>query len=83
MKKENSITLQPEMATSVKVSNPFSWTTVQKFYNAMPGEVTPCENIYDAKMYTCAACLILAGFIPFLLLPGAWLFISAKKGGRS
>ncbi len=54
MKKENLITLQPEVATSAKVPNPFTWTTVQKFYNLLPLGIASCESIYEAKMYTVA-----------------------------
>ena len=54
MTKKNSITLQPEVATSVKVSNPFTWTTVQKFYNLLPLGIASCKSIYEAKMYTVA-----------------------------
>lgn len=32
----------------------FSWITIQKFYNSLPLEITPCKSIYDAKMYTAA-----------------------------
>lgn len=82
MKKENSITLQPEVATSVKVSNPFSWTTVQKFYNSLPLEITPCESIYEAKMYTAALLAVLSiAFLP-LVVVALFVYNSAKKGGQ-
>ena len=81
--KTNSLTvLVAKNRKRVQVSNPFTWTTVQKFYNAIPGEVTPCKTVYDAKMYTCAGCLIMAAFFYVLLLPGVYLFFSAKKGGK-
>ena len=82
MTKKNSITLQPEVATSVKVSNPFTWTTVQKFYNLLPLGITPCKSIYEAKMYTVALLAMLSPvFVP--LIGVAWfIYCSAKKGGR-
>lgn len=75
----NSSTLQ---STSAHETSFFSWTTVQKFYNAMPGEVTPCKNVYEAKMYTAALLAVLSIlFLPILVV--AWfVYNSAKKGGR-
>ena len=83
MKKENSITLQPGLATSVKVSNPFKWTTVQKFYNLLPLGIASCKSIYEAKMYTVALLAMLSpAFLPLVVV--AWfIYNSAKKGGRS
>lgn len=53
--KSNSLTVRATGSRKrVQVLNLFSWTTIQKFYNAMPGEVTPCKNVYEAKMYTAA-----------------------------
>lgn len=60
----------------------FSWITVQKFYNAIPLEITPCKNVYEAKMYTCILFAILSAFILPLVVPAAFLYISAKKGGK-
>lgn len=66
----------------VQVSNPFSWTTVQKFYNAMPGEVTSCKNVYEAKMYTAALLAVLSiVFLP-LVVAACLVYCSAKKGGK-
>ena len=60
-----------------------SWTTVQKFYNAMPGEVTPCKNTYEAKMYTAALLAVLSiVFLP-LVIAACLVYCSAKKGGQS
>ena len=83
MKKENLITLQPEVATSAKVPNPFTWTTVQKFYNLLPLGITPCESIYKAKMYTVALLAMLSpAFLPLVII--AWfVYNSAKKGGQN
>lgn len=60
----------------------FSWTTVVRMYNAMPGEVTPCKNVYDAKMYTAALLAVLSiAFLPLVMV--AWfIYLSAKKGGQ-
>lgn len=78
--KSNSLTVP---SSPVREHGIFSWTTVQKFYNAMPGEVTPCKNVYEAKMYTAA----LLGVLSIVFLPlqvVAWfVYCSAKKGGRS
>ena len=83
MTKKNSITLQPEVATSVKVSNPFTWTTVQKFYNLLPLGIASCKSIYEAKMYT-VALLVLLSPVFFELVIVAWfVYNSAKKGGQN
>lgn len=66
----------------VQVSNPFSWTAVQKFYNAMPGEVTPCKSIYEAKMYTLVLTCALSLLCPLLLIPACTIYSSTKKGGK-
>lgn len=60
----------------------FTWTTVQKLYNAMPLEITPCKNVYEAKMYTAALLGVMSiVFLPLLVV--AWsVYASAKKGGR-
>ena len=83
MTKKNSITLQPVVATSEKVSNPFTWTTVQKFYNLLPLGTASCKSIYEAKMYTVALLAMLSpAFLPLAIV--AWfVYNSAKKGGRS
>lgn len=77
--KSNSLTVP---SSRTREHGIFTWTAVQKFYNAMPGEVTPCKNVYEAKMYTAALLGVLSiVFLP--LLAGAWfVYISAKKGGR-
>lgn len=81
--KSNSLTVPVAGSRKrVQVSNPFSWTTVQKFYNAMPGEVTPCKNIYEAKMYTAALLAVLSiVFLP-LVIAACLVYCSTKKGGR-
>lgn len=60
----------------------FSWATAQKFYNAMPLEITPCQSVYEARMYTSAILAVLS--ILFLPLAAvAWsIYSSAKKGGN-
>lgn len=65
----------------VQVSNLFSWSTVQKFYNVVPLEVTPCKNVYEAKMYTCVLLAIFTPFVFPLLIPAWYIYYSAKKGG--
>lgn len=82
--KSNSLTVPATGSRKrVQVLELFSWTTAQKFYNAMPGEVTPCKNVYEAKMYT----TVLLGVLSILFLPllvVAWfVYNSAKKGGQS
>lgn len=59
----------------------FSWNTIQKFYNAMPYEIAPCKNTYEAKMYTCTILAMLSAFILPLLIPAVGIYFSAKKGG--
>ena len=83
MTKKNSITLQPDVATSVKVANPFTWTTVQKFYNLLPLGIASCKSIYEAKMYTVALLVMLSPvFFPLVIV--AWfVYNSAKKGGQN
>ncbi len=61
----------------------FSWTTVQKFYNLLPLGITPCESIYEAKMYTVALLAMLSPAFPPLLMAAWFVYCSAKKGGRS
>lgn len=80
--KSNSLTVPATGSRKrVQVSNPFSWTTVQKFYNAMPLEVTPCKNVYEAKMYTCVLLAFLSMMFLPLLIPAWYVYGSAKKGG--
>ena len=82
--KSNSLTVPAaEDRKRVQVFNPFSWTMVQKFYNAMPGEVTPCKNTYEAKMYTAVLLAVLSiVFLP-LVVAAYLVYVSAKKGGQS
>lgn len=81
--KSNSLTVSSSRSREkVQVFNLFSWTTVQKLYNAMPGEVTPCKNVYEAKMYTAALLAVLSiVFLP-LVIAACLVYCSAKKGGR-
>ncbi|KKB45123.1 hypothetical protein [Parabacteroides sp. HGS0025] len=81
--KTNSLTVPVTGSRKrVQVSNHFSWTAVQKFYNAMPGEATPCKNIYEAKMYTAALLAVLSiVFLP-LVIAACLVYCSAKKGGK-
>lgn len=60
----------------------FSWATVQKFYNAMPLEITPCKNVYEAKMYTSVLFAALSLFVLPLVVPAWYIYNSAKKGGQ-
>ena len=77
--KTNSLTVSSSRSREHGI---FSWTTVQKFYNAIPGEITPCKNMYEAKMYTCVLLAVLSAFILPLVVPAVFLYVSAKKGGR-
>ena len=77
--KSNSLTVSSSQSREHGI---FSWTTVQKLYNAIPGEITPCKNVYEAKMYTCVLIAVLSTFILPLVVPAVFLYVSAKKGGR-
>lgn len=87
MRNPNEICLTGKNSTrqsaSTHVTGIFSWTTIVRMYNAIPGEVIPCKNVYEAKMYTAA----LLGVLSIVFLPlqvAAWfVYCSAKKGGRS
>lgn len=78
--KTNSLTVSSSCSREHGI---FLWTIVQKFYNAIACEVTPCKNVYEAKMYT----TVLLGVLSILFLPllvVAWfVYNSAKKGGQS
>lgn len=78
--KSNSLTVPSSL---IREHGIFSWTTVQKVYNRMPLEITPCKSIYEAKMYSAALLAVLSiVFLP--LLAGAWfVYSSAKKGGQA
>lgn len=67
----------------VQVSNFFSWTVIQKFFNAVPGEITPCKSIYEAKMYTLVLTCALSLLCPLLLILAYAIYSSAKKEGRN
>jgi len=76
----NNSTLQ---STSAHETSFFSWTTVVRMYNVIPGEVTPCKNVYEAKMYTTALLGVLSMcFLP-LVIAACWVYFSAKKGGQA
>ncbi len=84
--KSNSLTVPvTESRKRVQVSNLFSWITIQKLFNSVPGEITPCKSIYEAKMYTlvltCALSLSL--LCPLLLIPACAIYSSVKKGGQN
>jgi len=78
--KTNSLTVSSSRSREHDI---LSWTTVQKFYNLLPLEITPCKSIYEAKMDTAALLTMLSpAFLP--LIGVAWfVYCSAKKGGRS
>lgn len=67
----------------VQVSNLFSWTTLQKLFNAVPGEITPCKSIYEAKMYTLVLTCALSLLCPLFLIPACAIYNSVKKGGQN
>lgn len=77
--KSNSLTVSSSQS---REHGTFTWTTVQKLYNAMPLEITPCKNVYEAKMYTAALLGVMSiVFLPLLVV--AWsVYASAKKGGQ-
>lgn len=87
MRNPNEICLTGKNSTrqsaSTHVTGIFSWTTIVRMYNVMPGEVTPCKNVYEARMYTAALLAVLSIlFLPLLVV--AWfVYNSAKKGGQS
>lgn len=71
MKKENSITLQPELRASVKLSNPFTWAKVHALVLKLRGklpepwkEVLPVETVKDLQIT-----LSLLTAVGVLLLP--------------
>lgn len=68
-------------STSTHETGIFSWTTVVHIYNAIPGEVTPCNNICEAKMYTAVLLAVMSMcFLPLMAV--AWfLYDYTKKGG--
>lgn len=79
MKKEKMITLSPELRTSVKFSNPFSWSLVARVYNRLPLGITPCKDVYEAKMYTVVLLVFLSlCFLPLVGVAGL-VYSSAKK----
>lgn len=82
--KSNSFTVPvTESWKRVQVSNLFSWIAIQKLFNAVPGEITPCKSIYDAKMYTLVLTCALSLLCPLLLIPACTIYSSAKKEGRN
>lgn len=83
--KSNSLTVPVPVTGSrkrVQVSNLFSWTTIQKFFNAVPGEITPCKSIYEAKMYKLVLTCALSLLCPLLLILACAIYSSAKKERR-
>lgn len=82
--KSNSFTVPvTESRKRVQVSNFFSWTTIHKLFNAVPGEITPRKSIYDAKMFTLVLTCALSLLCPLLLIPACAIYSSAKKEGRN
>lgn len=77
--KSNSLTVSSSRSREHGI---FTWTTVQKLYNVMPLEITPCKNVYEAKMYTGALLAVVSiVFLPLVIV--AWfVYASATKGGR-
>lgn len=76
--KSNSLTVS---SSRTREHGIFTWTAVQKLYNALPLEITTCKNVYEAKMYTAALLGVVSiVFLPLLVV--AWsVYASAKKGG--
>ena len=82
--KSNSFTVPvTESRKRVQVSNLFSWITIQKLFNAVPGEITPCKSIYEAKMYTLVLTCALSLLCPLFLIPACAICYSVKKGGQN
>ena len=49
--KSNSLTVPVTGSRKrVQVYNPSAWETVARLYNFYPKAVTPCKNVYEAKM---------------------------------
>lgn len=73
----------PTQSVRTRKHSFLSWLTVQKFYNAMPMDITPCKDIHEAKMYTVALLAVVSVvFLPLLVV--AWfMYNSAKKGGQA
>lgn len=98
MKKENSITLQPEVCASVKVSNPFTWAKVHALALKLRGklpepwkEILPVETVKDLKitlsLLTVFGALLLPSVVSFPIIAGiAYSSYSwntkDEKGGR-
>ena len=78
-----SVNNSTRQSTSTHETSFLSWATVQKFYNLLPLGITPCESIYEAKMYTVALMAMLSPAFPPLLMAAWFVYCSAKKGGRS
>lgn len=64
--KSNSLTVSVHDSRRIQVSNPFTWTNVQKFINSLNCSFLPCKTINDAKFY--------AGTVLFGLLFGCFLY---------
>ena len=80
--KSNSLTvLASGSQKHVQVFNPSAWESIARMYN-FPKAVTPCKNVYEAKMYTAALLAVLSMcFLP-LVIAACWVYFSAKKGGQ-
>ncbi len=77
----NNSTLQS--ASAHETSKFFFWTSIVRMYNAIPGEITPCNSIYVAKMYTTVLLCALSMVFPPLVVVAWFIYNSAKKGGQS
>ena len=63
--------------------NPSAWESIARMYNYFPKAVTPCKNVYEAKMYTASLLAVLSMcFLP-LVIAACWVYFSAKKGGQA
>lgn len=81
--KSNSLTMPASGSQKhVQVFNPLAWESIARMYNYFPKAVTPCKNVYEAKMYTAALLAVLSiCFLP-LVIAACWVYFSAKKGGQ-
>ena len=82
--KSNSLTVPATGSRKrVQVSNSSAWESIARMYNYFPKAVTPCKNVYEAKMYTAALLAVLSMcFLP-LVIAACWVYFSAKKGGQA
>ena len=67
-------------AKSQKVKS--SWDRVMSVYNSLPGGVTKCNTIYEAKMYTCVLFIALSLISIIFIAAAIYVYSSSKKGGK-